>query len=421
MSNNSLKNDDKSGNNIKSEFLYTRKSEHLYEGSADDKFDVIIPKKNSVVLIVFFLGLFFAQFFYFSGLYYQVMYPNLPYKPEEFFWWVPLIFLAIAFIPILAWGQFGSRFASKSIVKYLKKTVERKRPKPFELVLGYPFRTKDIYYLEAYPVDLNLGSDFAHTKVFIKRVLEVLFLCLGMSVVIAQLIAPYIWTIVYAYDPDMYFNIEEMIIDMTIYLGPFALMILLFVMPVFWISEDTQAYRINEYQDTMRIGYYLRTGVLSKILGFFGLVLVFNLSQQFASALLIGEAEISYSEFITNPIVAFQVYSTTLIWFLLIMSMCTAIPFLVSLVYLSFFHERWVNNVRIRASEFMPLGTLQVKHPEKIGLKYLNNQEMIDETGGFFQKTHGTIILLALIIVASIICFYMAFVLGFEKALFPFL
>ncbi|MFX1470674.1 MAG: hypothetical protein ACFFB8_18710, partial [Promethearchaeota archaeon] len=206
----------------KGSFLYQRKPVHLKEESSDDKFDVIVPKKNIIIFIAIFLTLFFIQFYYFSGLYYKVMFPDEPYNPGEFFWWAPLVFIVIAIIPILAWGQIGARFASRSMVKYLRKTVSKKRPKPAEIILGYPLRTKDIYYLETYPMDLNLGSGVASIKIFIKRVLNVLFLSMGMSVVISQAVAPYIYGPVSAWDPDYYSNIEEMIIDLTIYLGPFT-------------------------------------------------------------------------------------------------------------------------------------------------------------------------------------------------------
>ncbi len=400
-------------------YVYKRKPRHLDETSADDKFDVLVPKRNLILLVVIFAALYFAQFYYFSGLYYQVMYPA-SYDPEAgFYWWAPLVFLAIIIVPILAWGEFGSRIASSSITKYLKRTVSKKMPGPAEIILGYPMKTKDIYYLEAYPVDLDLGKSLVGVKIFIKRVLEVLFLAMGMSVTIAQIAAPFLYSKIVAVYPDMYWNIEELIIDLTLYLGPFALLILTFIMPVFWISEDIQAYRINEYQDSVRLGFYLRTGLLSKILGFFGIILVFNLAQEFATALLVGETEISYSELMATPELAFQLYSTVIIWFALIVGMSAAMPFLVTLVYLSLYHSKWVNNTRIRASEFMKLGTLEVENPKVENLKYLKHPDKFDTTSGFFQTTVGKIVLICLIGVAGAICIYLAFILGFEEALFP--
>jgi hypothetical protein len=424
MSNKNNDNIEKKSNTEKEAYLYQRRSVHLDETSADDKFDVIVPKKRRIILFTIFAILFFFQFFYFTGFYMLILYPEF-YDLETYpifpYYFIPFIFLAIAIVPILAWGQIGSRIASNSLVKYLRKTVEKKRPKLTEIFLGYPMRTKDIYYLEAYPVDLDLGSDFVHLKVFIKRVTEVLFISLGMSVIIAQITAPFLWSVIY--DPYVtqygwYWNIEELMIDITIYMGPFTLLILTFIMPVFWIAEDTQAYRINEYQDSVRLGYYLRTGPISKILGFFGIVLVFNLAQEFATALLTGGENLSYSELMARPELAIQLYTTIFLWFALIIGMCAAMPFLVTLVYLSYYHERWVNNVRIRASEFMQLGTLEIRKPKIANLKYMNHPEMIDETGGFFQTSKGKIILLALIIVAAVICLYFAYVLGFEEALF---
>jgi hypothetical protein len=424
MSNNKNDNIEKKNNPEQETFLYQRKPAHFDETSADDKFDVIVPKKRRIILFTIFAILFFMQFFYFTGFYMLVFYPqyyDLETYPIFPYYFVPIIFLVITIIPILAWGQIGSRIASTSIVKYLRKTVEKTRPKFTEIFLGYPMRTTDIYYLEAYPVDLDLGSDFVHLKVFIKRVTEVLFISLGMSVIIAQITAPFLWSAIY--DPyitqyEWYWNIEELMIDITIYMGPFTLLILTFIMPVFWIAEDTQAYRINEYQDSVRLGYYLRTGPISKILGFFGIVLVFNLAQELSTALLTGGEQMSYGELMSHPDLAIQLYTTTLLWFVLIIGMCSAAPFLVTLVYLSYYHERWVNNVRIKASEFMQLGTLEIRKPKTINLKYMNRPEMLDETGGFFQTKKGKLILLVLIVVAAISCLYFAYVLGFEEALF---
>ncbi|MFO8019017.1 MAG: hypothetical protein R6U96_10300 [Promethearchaeia archaeon] len=415
-----------------SKYIYRRGPDHIDETTSDDKFEVIMPKTNLAVLIIIFVALFLAQFFYFSGIYLEVLYPEtmeevFAYEGVSsvwelegwFYWWAPLVFLGLSVIIILSWGEIGSRLASTSIVKYLRKTVARKFPKPTEIILGYPIRTKDLYYLEAYPVDLDLGSNFAHTKTVLKRVMEVVSISLGMSVIIAQVVAPFLWGPVYAWDPELYWNVEEMIIDLTLYMGPLTLLILMFVMPIFWISEDTQAYRIDRYHDTHRLGYYLRTGLLSKILGFFGIVLVFNLAQDFATSFLLGEKGIEYSELMASPALAIELGYTTLIWFGLIVLMGAAIPFLVSVVYLSFFHEKWVNNVRIRASDFMDLGTLTIRKPKKDNLEYMENPEKIDESGifeGFFQTRNGRLILYALIIGAALVCIYLGFIYGFEPA-----
>jgi hypothetical protein len=395
-------------------YLFQRNPIKLDADSAKDKFDVVVPKRNMIIIIGIFIGLFLAQFFYFSGWYYAILFPDEPWDIGWFYWWAPFAFLAISVVIIIAWGNIGSRFASASILRYLRKTVTKGKVKASEMILGYPMRTKDIYYLEAFPDDLDLGSSISDIKILIKRVLEVLFLSMGMSVVISQIVAPYIYVKVASWDPDLYFNIEEMIIDMTIYLGPFTLLILMLVMPVFWIAEDIQAYRITPEQDSVRLGIFLRGGLLSKILSFFGLVLVFNLAQEFATALVGGDVS---SGMASSPETMMQIYITTLVWFALIIAMCSAIPFLVTLVYLIFYHERWVNNVRVQASEFMDVGTLEVRKPDMSKMVYLKKPEMIDETGGFFRTTVGRIILLLLIIISAIVCIYLSFILGFEEAL----
>jgi hypothetical protein len=115
----------------------------------------------------------------------------------------------------------------------------------------------------------------------------------------------------------------------------------------------------------------------------------------------------------SSPGLAIEMYRTIFIWFGLIILMSAAVPFLVSLIYLSVYHQRWVNNVRIRASEFIQLGTLLIRKPRTEFLKYMNHPEMIDETEGFFQTKNGKILLISLIIIAAMISFYIAFILGF--------
>ncbi len=397
------------------EFLYQRKPIKIDKESADDKFDVAVPKKNLIIYIAIFAILFFAQFYYFSGLYYKMMFPS-KFKQADFpYAWVPLVFLAIAVVVILAWGNIGSRFASSSMLAYLKRTTTKSRLNPAEIILGFPMRTKDIYYLEAFPVDLDLGGSPASLKIFIKRVMETMFLSMGMSVMIATYGAPYLYA---NHDiAGMYFNIEELIIDMTLYLGPLTLLILMLVEPVFWMAEDVQAYRITPNQDSVRLGLFLRSGILSKILSFFGIILVYNLASAFATALLGGKGGNSVS--VSNPGSAIAVYTTTFMWFGLILAMSAAMPFFIAFVYLAYYHERWVNNVRVQASEFMPIGTLQVVKPGEARFEYLKKPDKVDKTGAFLQTPHGRIILLALIIASAIVCIYLAFIMGFEAAIFP--
>ncbi len=396
------------------EFLYQRKPQKIDAESADDKFDVATPKKARIIYLVIFIALFIAQFFYFSGMYYQVLYPS-QYDPNEgFYWWAPLIFFGIAIVVVLTWGNLGSRFAAAAMVKYLQKTTQKGKLGPAEIVLGFPMRTKDLYYLEAFPVDLDLGHSPASLKIFIKRVMETMFLSMGMSVMIAQTAAPYLFAS--SIVKGMYFNVEELTIDMMLYLGPLTLLILGLVMPVFWTAEDVQAYRITPTQDSVRLGLFLRSGILSKILSFFGIILVYNLANAFAKALLGGKAATTG---VSDPGSAIAVYTTTFMWFGLILAMSAAMPFFIAFVYLAYYHERWVNNVRVHASEFMPIGTLQIKKIDPTGFQYLKKPEKVDKTGGFLQTPHGRIVLLAMIIGSAIVCIYLAFILGFEKAIFP--
>ncbi len=119
-----------------------------------------------------------------------------------------------------------------------------------------------------------------------------------------------------------------------------------------------------------------------------------------------------------DPVLAANVFGTTFVWFGIILGMSAAVPFMISLLYLGIYHERWVNNTRIKASEFMDLGTLQIKKPDESNLRYVKHPEKLDETGGFFQDFFGKIVLIVLAALAAIICIYSAFVFGYEEVLF---
>ena len=132
MSNTNINRD----NSDNKSFIFERNPVKLDADSAKDKFDVVVPKRNMIIIIAIFIGLFLAQFFYFSGWYYAVLFPDEPYDIGWFYWWAPLVFLVVAVVIIIAWGNIGSRFASASIVRYLKKTTTKGKLKPAEILLG---------------------------------------------------------------------------------------------------------------------------------------------------------------------------------------------------------------------------------------------------------------------------------------------
>lgn len=391
--------------------FYKRHGKGGIDADVDDKFDVVVPKGNKIVLIVLFIVLFALEYVYIGD-----------------YWYIPPLFLILTIIPIYLWGKLGSALAEKNILGWLRKTVASKKNSIVEIVEGFPTRIMDPYYIEANPVDLDLGSDAAATKVFLNRVKEVLFLSIGICTLISQTLSGFFYDEMnnglIAQGVEPYIDVNEFIIDTTIFLGPFALILLFPIMPLFWITEDMQIYRVNEHQDPFRLGSYLRNGMLSKILSFFGIVLAFKIAYAYADAFVLKQA--AEALMASNSALTFdqakilasaagldmaQVLIRTLYQFAMIILSSSAMPFLVALVYLSKFHGQYVNNIRIKASDFIPSATMRIVYAPANELTVLTHPEKLTEIKkDFLDTTGGKVLLFGLAIIAFAITFYIGFI-----------
>jgi len=372
----------------------------------DDAFDVVVDKKSWVIFIALYVVLVVLQFLHF---YEDPMDPNIPLEDGgATFWWVSIVFIPMTVVALLLWGFIGPKFAEGTILKWLGRVKDKKLQKPTDFAFGFP-RTKDLYYIEANPNDVNLTNGFVGFKVFIMRVQEVLFLSIGIQTFLAQTLAPFFQNYLEAWD---FYGINDMMIDSTIYMGPFALFLLCWVIPLIWMGEDMQIYRINEYQDSVKLGTYLRASIISKVLGFFGIILLFNISQAYAEEVMAYEPE--YAALLLNPSTPeyfMAYYGIVIETFIRVLLTCAAPPTLVTLLYLSIFHEKWVNNVRIKASDFLPVGTFRILTVGDDELDHLGHPEKIELQESFFTSKAGIAVMLALAAVTIGIIYYLAFVI----------
>jgi MFS family permease len=385
----------------------------------DDSFDVVVTKNAKIIFAVLWAVLFGAQAYYFIN--------------DAGYVWAIFVYLAMTVVAILLWGFAGPKLAEANILKWLRKVKEKRKPKPQEMVLGFP-RTQDLYYIEANPNDLNFSNGFVGIKTFLMRVQEVLFLAIGIQTFLAQTLAPVFFGGLQAkYDAirdeaaleavangeyltfelaqealaEMSFtSVADMMIDTTIYLGPFALLLLFLVIPLIWMGEDMQIYRINEFQDNIKLGTYLRASVISKVLGFFGIIFLFNICQEYAEGTLVSSGLDP-----NGPEYMMAVYSTLFTKFFEVLLYCAAAPTAITLVYLVVFHSRWVNNVRIQASEFLPAGTVKVVTVASEELEHLTHPEKIELKEHFFTSKNGTILLIVMCVAVLVTAFYMGFIL----------
>jgi hypothetical protein len=363
----------------------------------DDSFDVVVDKKSWIIFIVLYAALFAFQVYRFS-------------EPEEY-WWAPILFIPVTIVALLLWGFIGPKFAEGTILKWLGRVKDKKLQKPSDFAFGFP-RTKDLYYVEANPNDVNLTNGFVGFKVFIMRVQEVLFLSIGIQTFLAQTLAPYFFP---ALDDKWdYIGINEMMLDTTIYLGPLALLILCWVIPLIWMGEDMQIYRINEYQDSIKLGTYLRASIISKVLGFFGIILLFNISQAYAEEVITAPKYADIYGYLagdsSSPDYFMAYYTIVFQTFIEILICCAAPPTLVSLLYLSIFHSKWVNNVRIKASDFLPVGTFRILTVGDDELEHLGHPEKISLQESFFTSKAGIAVMIVLALVSIVVIFLLGFI-----------
>ena len=365
------------------EGLYFRR--HGEDGrDVDDRFDVEFPKKAIAPLVIIGAILIYGQYFYIEDVLSVA------------------VLLVITLVPILLWAGLGPAMAEKVILKWLHKVKDKKLPGADEVFVGFPMRTTDLYYIEANSMDLKMDNFLQ----VILRIKEVVFLSIGISILTAKILGAYFfqnleayWAIVMG---EPYIGQSELIIDTAIFLGPFALLVLFLVIPLFWIAEDMQIYRIDNFQDSRRIGRYLRSGLLSKVLGLVGIILAYDTAKTYAV------------DFHGIGASAIDIYLTTGMQFGLIIVACSGAPFIVAVIYLLRYHSIWVNNVRIKASEFLPSCTLEVAYVGEEELEYLTHTDKLevstDRLVRFLRTKTGKVMLMVLLILGMAACFFMGFI-----------
>lgn len=357
----------------------------------DDKFDVQVPKKNKIVLVLMFAVLIIAQYLIQYAVWLQESSTSAEaWSYVEF--WPPLVFLACTIGPILLWGKVGTKIAQTDILKWLRKIPKKKMSSPIEFFLGFPY-TNSPYFIEANPVDF----DIKNTKMFLKRVLDAMFLSIGLSVFLTKIIYAIPAIENYQMVTWGYSNVVQAQIFSAIYMGPLSLVILFLIFPLTWIAEDMQIYRIDEIKDAHRIGTYVKSGLLSKILGAFGVVMAFDISKDFAELTLGGQG--------------LETYLLTFLYFGMIFISLGSYPFLATLVYLLVYHKEWVNTTRIKASEFLPCGSIQVNYVKQKELEYLTHIERVKEFDkpDIFDKVIGKLLIILLVAISSGVVFWLAF------------
>ncbi len=362
--------------------LFRRRGEDGEE--IDDRFDVEFPIKAIIPLGILYSIFLYGQYYYKGDI------PSI------------LVLLVITLVPIILWSSLGPALSERIILKWVNKVDRKKLPSADEVFYGFPMAVKDTYYIEANPMDLRMDN-FVQV---VLRIKEAVFLSIGLCILTAMILGTFFfdnlekyWDVVMN---EPYYGPNELVLDTAIWLGPFAMIVLFLVIPLFWITEDVQIYRIDRLQDSRRIGEYLRTGLLSKVLGFIGIIFAYDISRGYALEVHGADAA------------ALTLYATTFETFILIFIACAGAPFLVSAIYLLRYHKVWVNNIRIKATKYIPVGTMEIAIVEKEDLQLLAHDERIEPVKSllvrFIRSRFGKYIAFVLLVFGLAATFFMGFI-----------
>ena len=122
------------------------------------------------------------------------------------------------------------------------------------------FSLKPFYYFSWTLLTSVTFSSLNQPHTFISqvfsRIIEVVFLCIGTNIVLARTSGAFLPSVLSAHsanEADKSF--DEMVMDTATHMCPLSLIILSVFVPMLWISEDCQIYRVDDLQDPGRVAF----------------------------------------------------------------------------------------------------------------------------------------------------------------------
>lgn len=212
------------------------------------------------------------------------------------------------------------------------------------LLLGLRYSRENRYYFEQTIPNRNVKEI---SKIVSNLMVQVTSACLGVGFLIAIIVRPLI-------------NSREtaLLISVLIIIG--APIFISWLIPLIWTLKDINLKYVNSDQEVRTISDDMRKGILSRFLGFSGFIagmgfLIDILPEMMGN--LNNDAPV-----VSNLVV--YIVSVLVLFFIIILIFGTNL--LVSVIYITKFHEKRVNDVRAKLCGFIPYGSTRVEiHPEK--------------------------------------------------------
>lgn len=340
------------------------------------KFEIISPGKNWIGIIFIFLVLLFGvrlAFSYFGWEVFslvEILIQNYLYA---------IIILGIPVISLLLWSKLGNPIAERILTSALRKWKENKRNFLAGKLFGLNLDRDSQYYIEANANDVDLRNVFG---IFRGRMIEVISICLGLAMLLSKFI---LW----AKPPNwVYIEVEnELILDqytlivMAVLVSITSPLLAFWIVPLIWMARDLNVSGMTQDRALIKLEDHVRSGLLDKALGLAGLLLAWDMLKAYNETLYTGFTAI---------------YLTTLFDLLWLVSTSLALPYLIGILYLRFFHQKAVNRTRKKVHEILPLGNTLIQWANENEISNFQQIYSLEMKRKFLDTAKGKIGLLLL-------------------------
>ena len=260
------------------------------------------------------------------------------------------------FLSLFLWRKVGKWTIKKIIIETLKqhkdyndsrilgenKNSENKkkytyRRKLIALLFGININDGVLYYVE----EGNYAADISNVKYILKeKMFDLIAACLGAGFLVAAFAKIFI--------DDVYVGVLAG--SIVTLLSP---ILASWILPVIWTLRDSRIKYMTPKMNNYELSHKIRRSILSRFLGFTGLFAGFGFLYDTFALVLYGYRNPTYRQMV----LLFLLAIATL---LIIITLLAGTASLVTMIYLSKFHEKKVNDLRDELSEFLPYGITNV-------------------------------------------------------------
>jgi hypothetical protein len=323
------------------------------EGKIQKRFNVVKPTKRHWVIISAVCSSFYIGWFFII----RWSDPN-PGAAIGLVFGVLATSVLSVFLSLLLWKRVGKWTIRKIVVETLRQhkeyndkrmsgeeegseTKKKKkytyRRKLVSILFGINMDDGVLYYVE----EGNYSADISSLKYILKeKMFDLIAACLGAGFLIAAFAKIFI--------EDVYVGVLAG--SIVTLLSP---ILASWILPVIWTLRDSRIKYMTPKMNNYEMSQKIRRSILSRFLGFSGLLAGMGFLYDILELILYSTRKPRFGE----SVLLFLLAIASL---LIIIVLLAGTASLVTMIYLTKFHEKKVNDLRDELSEFLPYGITNV-------------------------------------------------------------